>query len=777
MGKAVDDSPLIIGIGPSAWPRIVTGFYFPRFEIVSYNDCQDNEIIKKFGFRITSLKKLDPSLEISPETPARIMSTSLFKEYLAAKGKPYFFLVYKSSAKLEELSLQTGWKIIANPKRLMEEFENKKRFKEILKEVGIEPIPGENIKIEELTAEKFSYYQDKYHSRKLVLQLAEVTMGGGSGTLFLDSSNDLPVFEKKVVEFRNSLEGKKKKIETVNIAPYIVGVTSSISCCATHKGVLTGPIQTQIIDIDEVGTKIPGRSGNYAGADWSFWHHSEDEQAQASRIAEKFGEYMYKKGYKGIFGLDLIVTREGKVWPVECNPRDTDAFPMITLLMMDTGGVPLEVFHCLEHIKGEDYDFDFKKVNEGLKKDHDASQIIIHNKFSDSSAVILGEVKAGIYGFKNNKFKFLRPGFMVGELKKGEYLISENVSKNPGKVITPHGRIFRLIKCGGMLDKSGEALDGETKMVVKEIYKALKLTPVNLGLGKEEGLNVFWARKLLDLEDEEQKNKIDLVNFIGEREGGLVRPVKIRWRKKIDPKIPVISQIRSKRARKQILADLKKLDLLEIKIKVVDEIDEQTFLEWLSLYKALMVEKGGGSEKMSQEWLGKKNSEGKKVGAILAFKDGKIIGGDLFFEKNGILSVGYGVAKKEESLTGGLMMLIDYAFLEHARSLGFKEVSFGQDTNFYGQELSTGLILYKAKLGFTPEVANRSFMVTSYLIKKDKLGQELVFFVKEGRALKMVVLTDKPKNPKEYYLPLGVEKLEILPLVVTCQKHKNLIGV
>ena len=55
--EAVNKCPLIIGIGPSAWPRIISGFYFPKFKIISYYDCQDNDYIQRTGIEVFSIKK------------------------------------------------------------------------------------------------------------------------------------------------------------------------------------------------------------------------------------------------------------------------------------------------------------------------------------------------------------------------------------------------------------------------------------------------------------------------------------------------------------------------------------------------------------------------------------------------------------------------------------------------------------------------------------------------------------------------------------------------
>ena len=678
---------------------------------MTFYDCQDNDFIEKFGVEIFSLKKEDPKLEISPVTPGQILQTKIAQKFLDKQKEPYFFLVYKSSYVLEELCQKKGWQVIANRKEKAVIYEDKRIFKEILREIGLETIPGENLLIENLTPDKFLEYQKKF-GLKLVLQMAEMTYGGGSGTLFLDRVEELPLFFERVAELRKNLEGKKKKIETVNIAPYLQGRAASISCCATHYGILTGPIQTQIIDIGTVGTKFKNRSGNHAGHDWSFNHYLDESQKQAEHFAKHLGEYMFKRGYRGIFGLDLIIEEDGKVWPVECNPRETDTFPLISFLMMEKGLIPFDVFHNLE-LLGLDYDFNFEEYNQGYKQAFEASQIILHNPL-DQPVVARKAVRAGIYQFEKNELTYLRPGFQFSDLQKeNEILLTEGLLKQSGKFYEPNGRLFRLVKKDGLLSPEGDDLKSSIKKVVNQIYEQLGLTPVEVGLKKQGELNILSVPKLVVLEKEPDIEKADLINVIGQVEGGFYRPMKIAWRKELNNE-PIIDQIRSTRAQKQIRVDLKKIAPLGIKVKILPEINQELFEQWLNLYQKIIGNKRGGHLVIDREWLQEKQEKGKKVGAIMAFKNHQLIGGDLFFEVAGRLSVGYGISEKIKGLAGGLGLLLDYCFMEYAQKEGYKEVSFGQDTNLYGHELSSGLLAYKTKLGFYPVPANITYWAVSY---------------------------------------------------------------
>ncbi|OGM33287.1 hypothetical protein A3D00_00165 [Candidatus Woesebacteria bacterium RIFCSPHIGHO2_02_FULL_38_9] len=771
--EAVKKCPLIIGAGPSAWPRIIPGLFFPKYKIVCYVDCLDNHFIRELGIDVFSIKEKDPYFEISPESPGRILDNDLSLKYLHSLKEPFAFLVYKSCLSLENLCDREGWKFLGNSRSLGENFENKKNFKEIIKEVGLEPIPGESIPIENLTEEKLGLYQKTFGQEKLVIQLAEMTYGGGSGTVFIDDPRDLISFNEKVLKIRKSLEGKKKKIETVNVAPYITGISSSIACCATKYGVLVGPIQTQIIDIAEVGTQLPGRNGNFAGHDWSFKHHPEKVQTEATKIAQRFGEYIYNKGYKGIFGLDLIIDEKGYVWPVECNPRYTDAFPLISMLQMEKGLVPFDVFHCLEHL-GADYDIDVVKMNRDYQQKFNASQIIIHSQV-DEASVALGSLLPGIYKMREKKLEYLRPGIMFSDLKRqDEYLFTERVPDKPNRVCYPKGRIFRVIKRGGILENE-KSLKRNASAIIERIYKDLKIIPAHNGLLESYGLKTLFTYKLTGAAEDPQIKNVDVVNVLNPVKDGFRRPYKITWRKSLTSD-PVITQIRSKRARKQIKSDIDKITGLGIKIITVSGISEKLFSQWIRLYKKIISAKKLGFVVIGKDWLTKKRKKGKKTGAVLAVKENKIIGGDIFFEVNKILGVGYGIAEKIPELSGGLGLLLDYYFLEYAQSLGYKEVSFGQDTNLYGHDLSIGLLTYKSKLGLIPKPSLKTYWVSTYFLNFEKFEGPLMFFTGKNGNLELNIITDDGKvEEMQKYLPLNISAVNFYKRSEIEARHKKLL--
>lgn len=767
--EALSKAPVLVGLGPSAWPRIINNFYFPKFKNLVANDCQDNEFIRRDGFSVYAQKQIDKYIQISPITPGNIISTDLAKKYLSEIKEPFKFVVYKSMGKFEEIIAEKGWDFVGNKREIRDKYENKKYFKELLRELGVKTIPGENYEIKDLNYKIIEEYKQKYNVEMVVLQIAEATWGGGTGTFFIKDEEDYNKYESRTLELFEKLKDTEKEIKTVNVAPFITGISSSVPCCATKYGTFVGSIQTQLVDVPEVNAKLNNRSGVYSGHDWVVNEFSEKSQKQAEEIAKKFGDYIYSQGYKGIFGIDLITTEDGEVWPVECNPRETDAFPLILMLQMEKGAIPFQVFHNLEHL-GIDYEIDFEKLNKTYKQKYNASQLVMYNNVN-SSSVDTKVIKAGVYRLVDGeKLEFVRDGYASWHLENtNEFLITEDVNKKAGNVYDPHERMLRFILRGQMVDKEGNVLPQNVK-ALELIYKQLGLVDVEMGVKEEGKLKSLNVKRIKNAVKSKDLDAVDLINTYMDQGQGVRRPLKITWRMKLDLNKEVLDQIKSKKTVENIKYDLEKLGELGIEIKIVEEVNDQDFKVWYELYQKYVEQEFKTTTKMNATWLQEKVKAGKKVGAMFAYKEGNIIGGELFTEnKKAVLGIGYAAVPKLESLRGGLTLLLDYKFLEHNKSLGKEEVSFGQDTNLYGTDLSSGLILYKSKLGFTPKIANKSYWLSTYIRKDENIKNDILFFgskMKDENIDTLFVYTKKLEDAKQYesYLPNGITNLEIISL-------------
>ncbi len=440
----------VVGVGVTAWARSGVAGLVANYSVVAGKKAQENN---QLGFPVIVGKP-------KKQNTSSILSDRGIQQYLESLPEPKWLLVYKSTERVEELADKLGMKLIGNRAEVRDRYEDKRQFRVVGKEAGL-PLPeGETVKIDDLRERKLN----------VVLQLTDYSRGGGVGTWFMRKMEDWNQFDEFVRRRR-----QKRKLEWVNVTRLIEGTAASITGCVTRYGVLTGVVQGQIVDQPELSS-LAGRSGVWLGHDWSGQRFSERVQMKAEKIVIRLGEYMAKKGYRGIFGVDLVVDKDEGIWPIECNSRYTGAFPTYTWACIRNGEVPLDKWHLLEFMDMP-YKMDFEKVQERNRQPKEGAQILMHN-LERGSVRVEGEVRAGIYEFQiiNAKcqIKYKKPGWNLLHLHNENELVLTDGVPLQGQALKPAERLGRLLFNRAIVDKIGRLLP-EIQEVVRELYQKLQL--------------------------------------------------------------------------------------------------------------------------------------------------------------------------------------------------------------------------------------------------------------------------------------------------------------
>ncbi len=467
--KKLDPKGVVFGIGVTSFMRFFPGLFLKNYKIITFKDSKDNPVLEKHVDGIFILKKRRPTIKLRFTNTNNILRNKTVQSYIKShKGKKILFL-YKSSKNIENAVKDLNVKIIANKGRLNKYFEDKINFRKVLKRIGVEPILGETMRFELFQKPEYDYdyFKNKYGA-KFVFQLPDFMLGGGKGTLFIDSKRKFNEFKKKTEDGIY----KKKELTTINITKYVEGIACSVACCATKHGTLVSRIQQQIMDIPQVISPQKG-SGLFVGHVFGLKLNNKI-QNQAQEISTKLGDYMYKKGYKGIFGIDLIVNeKEGKVYPVECNARYTGAFPMLSIIYMKYKIIPLDFFHFLEFLNIP-YKINAKELNKQYQKSISGSHIILSNT-RDYSIFVKNELDVGTYRFKNKKIEYLSDNIFYQDLKTdNDFVLVDGVPKK-GQEIKKWSRIARIVHVlfnGEIVKKDGQ-LKSKYLQIVHAIYKAM----------------------------------------------------------------------------------------------------------------------------------------------------------------------------------------------------------------------------------------------------------------------------------------------------------------
>lgn len=439
-----------VGVGVSALQRSGLGYILPDYEILSLLETND----------LAAIRSVCPVTVIPGERPKKYNTVNILrlewvKQWLVRK-QPHLF-VYKAAAALDAIVNDLGIKLLSSPGRIRMPLENKKIFRTEAQKAGINIPKGENLPLANLDEIKWKQLKQSY-GEWLVFQLTDISSGGGQGTFFVACREDLEKFWQFCAE--------KPELKRVNVCRRIAGAAASITGCATRYGTVTGILQTQIIDQPEL-SGFAGRSGVWLGHDWNV-RFSPAAQANAEKLCQKWGDYIYRKGYKGIFGLDVVVDKNDVVTAIECNSRYTGAFPVYTMMQLSQGEMPLDVWHLAEWMD-LDYELDINTVQAVSRRPKSGAHIILHN-LEGKPVRPTKEVKAGVY--KNNLY--LRPGFSLLDIKSAnEFILCDRVP-NQGQAVQPGERIGKLIFKRRIVDDKGNLLP-EIKALVKDIYRQFGL--------------------------------------------------------------------------------------------------------------------------------------------------------------------------------------------------------------------------------------------------------------------------------------------------------------
>ena len=138
----------------------------------------------------------------------------------------------------------------------------------------------------------------------------------------------------------------------------------TIEGCVTKHGTLVGPLQTELVGFPELTPFGGGWCGNEVFAAHESKLLTIELRQQAQHATEAMGEQLRQGGYRGCFGLDLLLDQDsGALYLGEMNPRITGATPMTSQAMLEADRAPLLLFHLLEWF-GAEYELDVAAFNQ-----------------------------------------------------------------------------------------------------------------------------------------------------------------------------------------------------------------------------------------------------------------------------------------------------------------------------------------------------------------------------------------------------------------------------
>lgn len=425
----------IIAVGVAPYPRIIPSLFLENYVIYSVKDTADLDVLRSYA-KIFCLEEKFPKVAAKVHSTGYLLRNYAFQAFLKSRRNPFRLLFYQTTPPIVKTLEEQQIEWIGNRPESFQDVLLKANFRDVVKSLGLPHLEDWRLGREEFLAKTFDDLFQHWQ-RPLVVQRGDFDVSGEQGTFFVRNKDDF--------QAAHNILSQDERYKEIQMSPFIEGPSVSMLGCVTHMGVLTSPLQLQLIDVPEaLHGQFP--TGVFLGHDWGFRSWSEKAEKTAQTVIESVGEHLAKKGFKGIFGIDLIYDQKtDEIFPLECNPRFTGALPVYSLMITSANQVPpMEFFHIMAHL-GIQENFDFNLVNEKLKERAPVSHISLTPKGAWRMKLSL---RAGVYSYsqKTKDLKYERPGAFLWDIQRdSEFIMIDSIPRPEGQIIQNVPRLFKLI--------------------------------------------------------------------------------------------------------------------------------------------------------------------------------------------------------------------------------------------------------------------------------------------------------------------------------------------
>ncbi|MFA4873042.1 MAG: ATP-grasp domain-containing protein [Patescibacteria group bacterium] len=396
--------------------------------------------------QVTSNKKQVTKLRVR-STLALIRSEYVQEKVheLPDKEQPNI-LVFKNSHQIEEECEKLNWKLLNPSAELSGKIENKISQYSWLRE-------EKSASLEVLTPISIIGEVGQFEYEDLMRQfgkdfIMQYNIGHtGSGTKRIINEQ---LWKNEVVRF-------PKRI--VKISEYIKGRMYTINACVIgDNNVVCGGTSEQITGLKE----LTGNQLATVGNDWNSV--SEETHNKVKKIAVEIGKYMMQNGWRGLFGIDVIIDAAAdRAYLIEINARQPASVSLESQLQNENDEINIMEWHvntlCGNNapqppliLRGRDW-----RVT--------GSQLFFRN-IENHPVSLQNEFLPGRYKADKQGHEFIEKATSVAETQKGE-IFAFSVSQN--EKVKPGGELLRIQSKQGIVDTFGKNYLDVMRSIRKEI--------------------------------------------------------------------------------------------------------------------------------------------------------------------------------------------------------------------------------------------------------------------------------------------------------------------
>ena len=271
------------------------GLYTPGYYIISNSTSFAKSVAEGYDniLLIESDKQLD-TWELLQDTKTKDFIDNNLSPI--RKGGSGGLVVFKPTTQIEKICKENNWTLLNPPAELADKIEEKISGLEWLGELQ------KYLPEHKLDLCKNILWEDK----KFIIQFNHAH--SGLGTILVESNKQLAEIKQKFPD------------RPVKITEYISGPIFTSNNVVTKNKTLVGNISYQITGLQPFTDNPFTTIGN----DWSFANKylNEEQKNQYDQIVEDIGNKLRTEGWKGLFGIDVVVDKsDDKIYLIEINAR------------------------------------------------------------------------------------------------------------------------------------------------------------------------------------------------------------------------------------------------------------------------------------------------------------------------------------------------------------------------------------------------------------------------------------------------------------------------
>lgn len=454
MKISYDASIKLAGIAIVPWNRLGPEQFLPNYAIASLYDW-DAPVSDGLPRLVSLAGRLGGAPRLPKNNTTSLFDNPDFQRLLAEELPDFDLLTYRPATLPPALADR---KVLMTDVSFTKQFENKAEFRRMF----ADSLPFPEFKIwnrAELVPTESSFNEVIGNAPKII---QDEQLSAGKGSFVVNNPADYEAALKDLARLSKS--------QRVVVSEMVAGAKErTIQGCVTKAGVLTGPLQRQIVAHPVLANRAVAEGDKFCGAQILTSDQGTDTHRQAAAIAARVGQKLAEKGYKGIFGVDFLLGQDGKLYILEVNARITGVTILLTALFKGENAIPFYLLHILE-LGGYDYQI----TDETYRFDQTGALLIMH-ALETHPVQIVETPSSGTYTVVNMVLQRVSDNIDLHRLEQGQFIIADYMAA--GMTIKPGGRILTIQFKEQILDENSDELYNNTLETITAIQRQLKLIP------------------------------------------------------------------------------------------------------------------------------------------------------------------------------------------------------------------------------------------------------------------------------------------------------------